>query len=197
MDRLELLANLRTAMPSEASPTHCPKFLALLAEFYAALPDEPPTDALLIDPQTMPQPQRRLLFHTRDMTSTLSAFHGEPVVLRVLHRVLEPGTLARHIVLETERTGRPVEYGAIRIQLRALPEDARNEVIECRKPLGGILNQHGVAYACCPGGFFAVRPNELMRHALRLERPRVLYGRCNCLSGASGEPIAEVVEILP
>jgi hypothetical protein len=36
-----------------------------------------------------------------------------------------------------------------------------------------------------------------MNEVLALDGPQWLYGRCNCLSNASGETIAEVIEILP
>lgn len=90
-----------------------------------------------------------------------------------------------------------MEYGAIRIALTALGEQARREVIECRIPLGRILTSHGVTHASCPGGFFQVQSNALMNRVLKLDGPRWLYGRCNCLSDASGRVLADVVEILP
>jgi hypothetical protein len=36
-----------------------------------------------------------------------------------------------------------------------------------------------------------------MNRVLKLDGPRWLYGRCNCLSDASGRVLADVVEILP
>lgn len=177
--------------------TACPKFLDLLAEFYRGLAEPPPLDAALIDAETMPQPYRRLLVHQSDMTSTLKAFLGEEVALRVLERRMTDEVLARHIVLEGAESNRPIEYGAIRIQLGPLHERARREVVECRQPLGAILAHHGMLYRSCPGGFFKVHSNSLMRRVLRLDGRPWLYGRCNCLKDASARLIAEVVEILP
>ena len=45
--------------------------------------------------------------------------------------------------------------------------------------------------------FIRVVANDPMRRAFQLPGARWLYGRCNVLIGASGDPIAEVVEILP
>jgi hypothetical protein len=175
----------------------CPKFLALLGAFYEDRPEAPPTRAELIDPSQIPEPFRRMLVHKSDMTSTLEKYHGEPLELLVLDRAIRDGFLFRHIVLAGRETGQPVEYGAIRIALTALGEEARREVIECRIPLGRILVSHGVTHVSCPGGFFQVHSNALMNRVLKLDGPRWLYGRCNCLSDASGRVLAEVVEILP
>ncbi|MHC4400449.1 MAG: hypothetical protein ACYTG0_12300 [Planctomycetota bacterium] len=177
--------------------TSCPSFLALLEGFCVSLPGRSPSEAEIVPSETIPEPYRRLLVHLNDMTSTLTKYHGEGIKLRVLEREVTDATLARHIVLETAETRRPVEYGAIRINLAALEGTARNEVLECRRPLGGILNAHGVPYECCPGGFFRVRSNELIDRVFQLDEPQWLYGRCNCLKETWGPKIAEVVEILP
>jgi hypothetical protein len=175
----------------------CPTLLSLLDDFYQAVPGHCLPDASVVDGGDIPEPYRRLLVHNSDMTSTLEKYHGEKIALRVLERKLTSDWLARHIVLEGMDSGRPVEYGAIRINLGALDHEVQEQVFECRDPLGGILNQHGVQYGSCPGAFFRVHSSELMNRVLGLDRPRWLYGRCNCLADLSGRTIAEVVEVLP
>ena len=151
----------------------------------------------MVTADLMPQPERSLLVHDRDMTSTLTEFHGDALKLDVLERRLEGDQLARHIVLRTVSDHRPVEYGAIRIRLGGLEEVVREKIVAGEQPLGGILNEHRVGYASCPGGFFKIRATDLMADVLELSEPNWLYGRCNCLSAAEGGSIAEVVEILP
>jgi hypothetical protein len=181
-----------------ASPSQvCPRLLTLLEDFHQTVPAQSVPDATLVDPWSIPEPYRGLLVHESDMTSTLESHHGETTSLRVLDRKLASDWLARHIVLEGNQTGRPLEYGAIRINLGALDEGVQRQVIECRHPLGGILNAHGVTYGSFPGAFFKVRSTDLINRVLRLADPQWLYGRCNCLSDLSGHTIAEVVEILP
>lgn len=175
----------------------CPKFLALLDRFYAGMPRRLPLEASLVAADDVPPPYRGLLVHRNDMTSTLQRHHGEKVALKVLERAVTDGCLERHIVLEGERTRRPLEYGAARIELGHLSEEARQQVLDCREPLGSILSTHRMVYECCPGGFFRIRSNELIGRVLQLDRPQWLFGRCNCLSDASGRTIAEVVEVLP
>jgi hypothetical protein len=175
----------------------CPTLLSLLDDFYQAVPGHCVPDATVVDGSDIPEPYRRLLVHNRDMTSTLENYHGEKITLRVLERKLTSDWLARHIVLEGMDSGRPVEYGAIRINLGALDHAVQDKVFECRDPLGGILNHHGVQYGSCPGAFFRVFSSELMNRVLGLDLPQWLYGRCNCLADLSGHTIAEVVEVLP
>lgn len=177
--------------------TTCPKIFGLLNHFYRTDPEQPPLEAHLLDPAELPEPYRRLLVHQSDMTSTLARYHEDEITLRVLERVLTPGSLSRHSVLVGRREGRPVEYGAIQISLDTLDEEARAKVIAGREPLGGILNARGIRYESCPGGFYRVRSNEVIDRVFALAGPQWLYGRCNCLTDLSGRTIAEVVEILP
>ncbi len=174
----------------------CPKFIGLLGEFYDSRPMLP-LEARLVDAAELPQPARRLLVHESDMTSTLEAYHGERLMLRVLERKVTPEMLTRHIVLVGVESGRPVEYGAARIRLGVLGAKARAMVLECLVPLGTILHSEHMDYTNCPGGYFRIRSNELIGRALNLGRPETLYGRCNCLWDFDGRTIAEVVEILP
>lgn len=177
--------------------TACPKILGLLDGFYGRLPTQPPLDAVVVVPSEIPDPQRRLLVHSRDMTSTLTGHHREEILLRELQRTMVDGRLSRHIVLESAVSREPVEYGASSILLDVLDDEVQAEVVEGSKPLGGILNDHGVAYSNCPGAFFRVRSNELMNRLFGLGTSAWLYGRCNCLTDDTGRTIAEVVEILP
>jgi hypothetical protein len=179
------------------SAISCRTLLGLLDEFYEDLAVRPPLEAAVVEPADIPQPQRQLLVHYQDMTSTLQNHFGEPIALRVLDRKLDHDYYLRHIVLETAGSGRPVEYGAIRVHLPSLDESARNEVLEGRTPMGKILNGRRLIYRCCPGAFFRLFSNTIIEQSLRLAAPEWLYGRCNCLSGAQGRTIAEVIEILP
>jgi hypothetical protein len=175
----------------------CPKFLDLLAEFYGEMAAPPAIDAVMVAPEAIPQPQRSLLVHDRDMTSTLACFHGEPIELQVLDCKLTGDHYRRHIVLQTARSRRPAEYGAIRVNLPRLAAPVQAEVLRARGPLGGILTAHGITFRCCPGAYFKILSNELIGESLRLDGPKWLYGRCNCLSDGAGQAIAEVIEILP
>ncbi|NUQ61422.1 MAG: hypothetical protein HUU20_02970 [Pirellulales bacterium] len=175
----------------------CEKVSRLVNQLWQSVSAEPVLAAEVIDPGDIPEPYRTLLVHASDMTSTLTDYHGEPIKLDVVERVVGSGWLARCSILEVARTGRPVEFGVIRIDLSLLHEPVRRQVLEGRVPLGGLLNECGIGYRSCPGGFLRVKSNGTMNQAFHLPRPTWLYGRCNCLSDLAGRTIAEVVEILP
>ena len=175
----------------------CPRLISLLQEFYPGDGGDAPLEVITVLPEAMTQPERSLLVHDRDMTSTLTRHHGDTLRLDVLDRRLTDERLARHIVLRAVGDDSPVEYGAIRIDLRRLDESVRKEIVAGKRPLGGILNEHQVGYKSCPGGFFQILATPLMCDVLQLNESDWLFGRCNCLSTADGHAIAEVVEILP
>ena len=150
-----------------------------------------------IDSDATPEPYRTLLVHHRDMTSALEAFHSQPIALqpRVMHR--RDDLLSREVLLVGERDGRPVEYGAITIELSAFPEAAQAEVIEAKRPLGAILHDYGIAHRSEPSAFLRVVPDEHMRTVLHMNGCDRLYGRCNVLRRDDHAVLARVVEILP
>lgn len=145
----------------------------------------------------LPAPYRALLDHREDMTSTLTRFHKREIVLRALRLERQGDTLTRQVILLTQDSSRPVEFGAIVIHLNALPEAARADVLEGHKPLGGILQDHAVAYVSRPSAFFRIRADEMIASALEIALATPLYGRCNTLRTTRLRLIATVVEILP
>jgi len=155
----------------------------------------PPLNA--VDGESVPEPYKTLLVHESDMTSTLEGFHGGPVALRVLSRVQQGDVYFREVVLVVEATQKPVEFGAIKIHLNQFPEAARHQILEEHWPLGRILREHGVAFESRPRGFLRMASDHLISKVLELSGAMVLYGRRNTLYNSQGEPLAEIVEILP
>jgi len=151
-----------------------------------------------IQPDQVPQPYHQLLVHEGDMTSRLESFHQESVRVRRLRSSNDGKGYFREVILETDQNpAKPVEYGAIEIQLSQLPENAREAVVEGEMPLGTILIQGRIAYSCSLRGFFQVVPDDSIREAFALELPGILYGRSNRIEDRMGETIAQIVEILP
>ena len=131
------------------------------------------------------------------MTPTLEAYHGEPIRLRLLDRRMLGDSLARRVLLVLTRSGRCVEYGAIVIHRPRFPAEAIPAIDACELPLGTILAHHRVAHASRPEAFFRLESEPSACAALGLPRPVPLFGRKNRILDAAGEPLAEVVEILP
>jgi len=169
-----------------------------LDAFYAASGLPAPTFNM-IDGEDVPQPYRKLLVHDDDMTPTLESFHGQTLHLRVLSKREENGTLFREVALVRDDDERPVEFGAIRIDLDLFPDDARQVIRECRVPLGTIMARFKVAHKAHPSAYLSVSPDDTIRDALGLpaEADLCLYGRHNVHVSPAGEPMAHVVEILP
>ncbi|MBL9173653.1 MAG: hypothetical protein JNL10_08980 [Verrucomicrobiales bacterium] len=167
-----------------------------LDEFYRrqqrALPafDVIPADAL-------PEPQRSLLVHNRDMTRTLEQFHGAPIHLRVLSRHRDGNAYWRESALELDGTNRPVEFGAIKIHLDRFPEPGRSQILDEHRPLGGILNASGRPYTSRPTAYLAFEADDFIARALNFSGPAMLFGRQNTLRDADGAILAEIIEILP
>jgi chorismate-pyruvate lyase len=145
----------------------------------------------------MPEPYRGLLVHGKDMTSTLEAFHGESIELRPVVVQRGDDVVMRQVLLVGERSGRPLEFGAIRIDLSGFGAEARGEILAARRPLGAILARHGVQYTSRPRCYFSLGSDPCMARLLGLRGPRTLFGRQNILWSREGKPLAEVVEILP
>jgi len=143
----------------------------------------------------LPSPYRDLLDHDRDMTSTLEAHHSAPLRLLVLRKDVSDGFLTREVVLETS-AGAPVEYGAIRINLNALPAEPRSAVEAGQVPLGAILERFRVSYSCHPTALFRTSCTDLAQAAFKTEYGGALYGRRNRIKGDRGQLLADVIEIL-
>lgn len=145
----------------------------------------------------MPEPYRSLLVHERDMTRTLEQFHGGAIHLRVISSYREGGAYWRESVLELDGSGRPVEFGAIKIQLAALPEDCRRLILAEHLPFGGILNAAGVRYLSRPSAYLRFEPDDFVALSFGLRPAGPFYGRQNALRKETGEVLAEIIEILP
>ncbi len=103
--------------------------------------------------------------------------------MAVLMPMISPSTFIsgpwyyRRVLLAQEYSGRPVEMGAIRMKLAALPRKVQAEIRRNQVPLGRILRDGGVDFTSVPREFFAVEPNPEMMGVFWMREPRTLYGR--------------------
>lgn len=181
---------------SEAAVARQAQIAHPLDEFYARA--RQPLPAMeFIDAEEVPAPFKQLLVHDRDMTSTLEHFHEQRVHVHLLHGHYTEHTYSREVVLELDGTNTPVEFGAIKIYLPSFPERARERIVEAHLPLGRILKEFQIPYVSRPNAFLRIASDRLISGALQLKGTHRLYGRCNRLSDPSGNPLADIVEILP
>jgi chorismate-pyruvate lyase len=153
--------------------------------------------ATKIKAERIPEPYRSLLVHDNDMTPTLEAEYRQRIHIRLISREVEDHVLRRQVVLVLDSDERPVEFGAIRIQLNQLPPEARQRVLESKLPLGRVLQDFFIQHNSQPVAYFEIEADSQIGEALKTSRAQRLYGRRNRLLTPSGEVLAEVVEILP
>ncbi len=149
-----------------------------------------------VEPGQIPPPYRALLVHERDMTLTLEEHFGGRVTLRALSTFRDGDSYFRRVLLVQEYSARPVEMGAIRIDLAALAPRIRAAILRNRVPLGRVLRDGGVDYRSRPTRFLSVTPNPEMMGVFWMRERRTLYGRQTEMS-TNGRKIGDIVEILP
>lgn len=154
-------------------------------------------DFRFLEGSEVPYPYRSLLVHENDMTPTLAAFHHSRLYLEVHESEATATFVMRLVTLHAAASELPVEFGAIAIQLGALPLEVQDLIREGGKPLGAILGEYGVPHRGCPSTYFSVPCDDLIGKALHQKPGEILYGRCNQLLDADGMVFADIVEILP
>ena len=185
-----------TSMPAARREVgEVPPWASLLGFFYSR-EGIPFPQLTRLKGEELPEPQRSLLAHSRDMTPTLEKFYGRTLGITVLQRLLEERTYLREVTLNLDGDNRPVEYGAIRIFLNHFPLRAQTLIREERCPLGKILEIEGIPHVGWPQAFFRVAPDAHMASMLRLESACPLYGRRNVLLDGERRLLAEVLEVL-
>ena len=150
-----------------------------------------------IDGQQLPEPYKTLLVHETDMTSTLEKYHDQKLRLHILRRRLEGEEYSRQVLLVTERDQKPVEFGAIKINLQHFSEEVRQQILEERRPLGAILYDEKIPYISRPIAFIQVTPDAIMKRVLGLGDNILLFGRRNVLMSPSQRILADILEVLP
>jgi hypothetical protein len=167
-----------------------------LDDFYAQAGRAlPPIEA--VEGDAVPEPYKSLLVHQDDMTPTLEKFHGERIHLAVLSRQQRDDFYFREVVLLLDKTDKPVEFGAIKINLALFPPAARKEILEERRPLGTLLSDYVITHTSRPKAYLRVLSDGFINASLKLDRSQWLYGRRNTLWDPQQRPLAEIVEILP
>lgn len=110
--------------------------------------------ASAVGPEGLPESARKLLVHHDHMTVTLESAAGCPMELSVLREHQAGDDYARMIVLRPRGSNRVVEFGILRLDLRAVSPEVRRDVLAKTAPLGNILMRHNVLRSVEPRGYF-------------------------------------------
>jgi chorismate-pyruvate lyase len=191
-----MTAALASASSGSQRPETPPGWAALLARFYARAGLELAPVRRLRGAE-VPEPYRRLLVHSRDMTPTLEAYHGRKLIITVLSREREEEFYLREVLLRPAPEAAPVEYGVIRISLGHLPAGAQAAVLAEERPFGDILQAEAIGHLSWPQAFFAIAADGHLGRVLGARRPARLYGRRNVLVDGARRLLAEAIEVLP
>jgi hypothetical protein len=165
--------------------------------FFYAPQQCPLPDVEFLAAESLPDPWRHLLVHESDMTPRLRAHHQSEISLEVIEAHKSPTFVMRLVVLHRADDGQPVEFGAIAIQLEGFDALTRQEILEGRTPLGGILEARDIPHQSHPKAYFRMAADAFIAGLLRAAPGEWLYGRCNALCHPDGIVFADVVEILP
>ena len=169
--------------------------LAPLRFFYGLGSESPKVTFLRAE--EMPETERRLLVHEKDMTGRLREFHNCVITLDVCAKSRIGNYLVRASVLKRVTDLAPVEFGAIGIHLDGFDDEARDLILGCQVPLGAILTQRHIPHTSHPSGYFRIEIDNRLATLLGGWEGQTLYGRCNELRHGDGSVLAEVVEVLP
>jgi chorismate-pyruvate lyase len=148
-----------------------------------------------VRPHDVPPPYQGLLVHEHHMTVTVEQYHGSLVDVRVLARRHDGDSYARKILLVLQSTGRVVQFGIARVNLRYCSPAVRAEILAARTPLGRILIQHNVLRRIEPTAFLRIVPGPAMMEWFGLKQPQPTYGRLAYIH-CDGQPAIELLEIV-
>jgi chorismate-pyruvate lyase len=181
--------------PTQSAPRQDEDILAPIIFFYGIGSTRP--RVTFVQAEELPDHERHLLAHDRDMTPHLRDFHGCDIDLDVAARARIGNYLVRASVLHRRSDGKPIEFGAIGIHLDLLPEEAQKLVLEGRVPFGAILERYEVPHSSHPRGYFRIAVDQRLAELLGATSGQILFGRCNELRHGTGRVLADVVEVLP
>ena len=175
-------------IPVNATPTP--------EDLYRLFPEDRGASELVpLTPDEMPEPYRQLLVHTHHMTVTVEGFYGQPVDVRVLDSMRTYRTYCRRILLSLKETGEVVQFGIIEVNLAALSDTVRGEIVAGKTPLGRVLIENNVLRSIQPVSYFRVWPGVQLCEWFNLPEPQTTYGRVGIIF-TGDQPAIEVLEIL-
>jgi chorismate-pyruvate lyase len=172
------------------------KLLYPLEDFYISA-GEPLPRFEKVDGEDVPEPYNQLLVHNGDMTPRLENFHKASIHLEVIHSRRDNNRYTRQVILRVDGSNKPVEFGAIEINLALFDDKSRNDILLGTRPLGGILRDHTITHSSWPKAFLRLESDWMISAALASPVGSTLYGRRNTLFAPNNEALAEIVEILP
>lgn len=148
-----------------------------------------------VDSTDLPPAYQTLLAHNSHMTVTLEAFHSSLVDVQVVDEYPEADRYARKSLLSRQSDGRVIQLGVMRIDLRGLPPDAREDIENHTAPLGRVLIRSGVLREVEVIALWKIEPGDELRTALGCNFGEVVWGRSARIL-VDSRPTVELLEII-
>jgi hypothetical protein len=143
----------------------------------------------------VPEPYRRLLVHDQHMTGIVERFYKSSVDVRVLARRIDGSVYSRKIILTTQDTGAVVQFAFMQLQLDAVSDTVRSQILSEQVPLGRVLVDHGLQCDIELISVLKVTIGEALSRLLNVPAGIETYGRiAQILSG--DKSICAVIEVL-
>lgn len=149
----------------------------------------------LVEAEAMPAPYRQLLAHHDHMTVTVEAFHHSLVDVEVLEAFWEPPLYRRKILLRRQRDQAVVQFGLVLLDTSVLPEEATQEIIGGKIPLGRVLIEHNVLRQVHLSSLFRIQCGPELATLFAVPTGTETYGRTARIH-MSGHPSLKLVEIV-
>ena len=142
----------------------------------------------------LPRVYREMLAHEYHMTVTMEDYYKCPVDVKILKRRLEGDIYSREILLLKHGTDQVVQFGIVRLDLRYVTQQVRDEILSGDTPLGRVLINHDVLRHIHLGALLRITVGKPLARYLGIETGDVTYGRlatifCNQL------PAVDLLEI--
>ena len=165
----------------------------VLAELLALFPGTA-LEAREIDASAVPEPYHGLLVHEHHMTVTVEAFHRGPVDVRVLRERRDTPWYSREILLVHQASGRVVQSGIVRLDLRQLSPEVAEAILRGDTPLGRVLINHNVLRRIELTALLALPPCPRLKEWFGTQQP--CFGRLAIIH-CDGAPAVELLEVVP
>jgi chorismate-pyruvate lyase len=148
-----------------------------------------------VDPSMVPSYYQELLNHTNHMTVTVEKHHSDSVDVEVLRSDVVQDHYRREILLRTHRQRQVVQYGIVRLNMRFLSKQPRDEILAQQKPLGRVLIEHDVLREIELFDLLRVVCGPVLARFFDVLPGRVTFGR-TALLHCDDEPAIELLEIV-
>ena len=147
----------------------------------------------------LPSPYNELLNHHEHMTVTVESHHGDKVDVVVhkhhRHTDADGDWYAREITLQTQSTGKVVQYGIVRLNVAALEPEVWQRIESQGTPLGRVLIEHNVLREVQLCQLWRIEAGPALARFLETTPGKVVYGR-TALIYCNGEPAIELLEVV-